>query len=275
MTLRSLTPFLACLCLPTLADGKLLRIATGELPPYATQSRADQGIALNVVRRAFETAGYRVQFTFLPWSRALAEARTGKWTGTAYWGHKPEHEESFFLSDNVLTEQWVFVYRAKSGFDWQTLADLRPYRMAIIQDYTYTPQLWSMVKSGELQADLTPNDLSSLRKLISARVDIAPMEKNVACDLLARHFGAGSANLLRYHPRLMTDQFTTHLMLSRKLPDSFALVTAFNAGLKKIQASGEHAKLLSQVRCPTAWAVDAGADSLPRVANPLDPALVK
>lgn len=37
--------------------------------------------------------------------RALAESRLGKWDGTAYWGHKPEHDVGFILSDNVLTEQ--------------------------------------------------------------------------------------------------------------------------------------------------------------------------
>ncbi|MFO1249833.1 MAG: hypothetical protein U1E77_01500 [Inhella sp.] len=47
-----------------------LRIATGEFPPYATAGRTDQGIALSIVRRAFELGGHQVQFTFALVARA-------------------------------------------------------------------------------------------------------------------------------------------------------------------------------------------------------------
>ncbi len=173
------------------ADVRVLRIATGELPPYATESRADQGIALNVVRRAFELAGYKVEFSFMPWSRALVETRAGRWDGTAYWGRTEERERDFWHSDNVLTEQWVFIHRKSIDLDWKTLDDLKPFLLAVIRDYTYTPELRAKVSSGELRADPTPDDLAALRKLIAGRVDVAPMERNVACDLLGRHFSEG------------------------------------------------------------------------------------
>lgn len=231
----------------------LLHIATGELPPYATASRADQGIALSIVRRAFELEGYQIEFTFLPWSRALAESRLGKWDGTAYWGHKPEHDVSFILSDNVLTEQWVFVYRSELKFKWDRLTDLRPYRVALIKDYTYTPQIWSMADKGEFKSDKLANDLAALRMLLLKRVDVAPMERNVACDLLSRHFSATEAAQLAAHPKLMTESFTTHMMMARALPGSTARIAAFNLGLKKLRASGEYNKLFAQVRCPQTW----------------------
>lgn len=231
----------------------VLRIATGELAPYATESRADQGIALSIVRRAFELEGYQIEFTFLPWSRALAESRLGKWDGTAYWGHKPEHDVSFILSDNVLTEQWVFVYRNELKFKWHQLADLRPYRVALIQDYTYTPEIWAMANKGEFKSDKLPNDLAALRMMLLKRVDVTPMERNVTCDLLSRHFSATEAAQLSAHPKLMTESFTTHVMMTRVLPESAARIAAFNLGLKKLRASGEYGKLLAQVRCPQAW----------------------
>ena len=39
--------------LSILAQTQTLKIATGELPPYMTAARADQGISISVVRRAF------------------------------------------------------------------------------------------------------------------------------------------------------------------------------------------------------------------------------
>ncbi|CAN5722276.1 transporter substrate-binding domain-containing protein [soil metagenome] len=233
----------------------VLRIATGELPPYATETRPDQGIALSIVRRAFEVEGYQVEFTFLPWSRALAESRLGKWDGSAYWGHKPEHDVSFILSDNVLTEQWVFIHRSAQAFQWQQLADLRPYRVALIQDYTYTPEIWSMASKGDFRSDKLPNDLTALRMLLLKRVDVVPMERNVACDILSRNFSAAEAAQLSAHPKLMTEMFTTHLLMPRSLSSSAAKIQSFNSGLKKLRTSGEYQKLLSQVSCPKGWDV--------------------
>lgn len=249
----SLTAVLLCSA-PALAQPKtVLKIATGELTPYATEARPDKGIALAIVRRAFELAGYQVEYTFLPWSRSLAEAKLGKWDGTAYWGHKPEHNSSFLLSDNVLTEQWVFVYRNAIKFDWKTLPDLKSYRLAMIQDYTYTPEIWAMANAGELKADRQKDDLSALKMLLLNRVDVAPMERNVACDLLAHHFTEVEGARLSAHAKWMTESFTTHLMLPRTRPESAARLAQFNTGLKKLRESGEYAKLLSGVKCPRGW----------------------
>lgn len=233
----------------------VLRIATGELPPYATETRADKGIALSIVRRAFELEGIQVEFTFLPWSRSLAESRLGKWDGTAYWGHKPGHDQHFILSDNVLTEQWVFIYRNALDFKWNKLSDLRPYRLAMIADYTYTPEIWAMANKGEFKIDKLPNDLTALRMLLLKRIDVTPMERNVACDILSRNFSTAEAAQLSAHPKLMTESFTTHLMLPRVLPESTARMNSFNAGLKKLKSSGEYSRLLAQVSCPKGWEV--------------------
>jgi polar amino acid transport system substrate-binding protein len=255
MTLRGLALSLIALLmtLPSVAAPKVLHIATGEFPPYATEQRADKGIALHIVRRAFELAGYQVEYTFLPWSRTLAEARTGKWDGTAYWGHKPEHEAYFLMSDNVLTEQWVFIHRADVRFAWETLDDLKPHRVGVIQDYTYTPELWAKANSGAFRVERLPNDQAALKMLLLGRIDVTPMERNVACDLLRTHHSEAESAKLAANQKLMTENFTTHLMLPRARIESAARLSDFNAGLKKMRATGEYASVLEQVDCPKAW----------------------
>ena len=236
-----------------------LRIATGELPPYATQSRADQGIALNIVRRAFALAGHQVEFHFLPWPRAQQETRLGHFDASAYWGASAERRRDFLLSDNVLTEQWLLVHPRSLKLEWQTLDDLRAYKIGFVRDYTYTPEFWAGIKNGELKGDATPTDLAGLRKLLLGRIDVLPMERNVACDLLARHFKPVEAARLTAHPRLLTDSFTTHLILPPQVARSAELLRDFNLGLKKLKDSGEHARLLKSLSCPAGWAEAEGA----------------
>ncbi len=55
---------------PATAAAENLRLVTGELPPYATQERPDDGIALDIVRKAFANVGSTVSYTFKPWTRS-------------------------------------------------------------------------------------------------------------------------------------------------------------------------------------------------------------
>lgn len=239
---------------PAAAAAAALRIATGELPPYATQSRSDQGIALEIVRRAFALSGHKVEFHFMPWARAQQETKAGQWDASAYWGASSERRRDFLLSDNVLTEQWLLVYRRELQLDWSALGDLLPYKLGFIREYTYTPELWALIQGGEQKVDATPTDLAGLRKLLLGRIDVLPIERNVACDLLSRHFSPGEAARLAAHPRLLTDSFSTHLILPPQLPRSPALLHDFNQGLKKLKENGAHARLLKAAPCPSGWA---------------------
>ncbi len=246
---------LVCLLASAASATEALRLSTGELPPYATHERADDGIALNIVRKAFANAGYTVQYTFKPWTRSLEEARAGLFDGTAYWGKSPERDAGFLISDNVMTEQWLFLYRARLGakpFDWETLADLKGQRIAVVQSYTYTPEFWALQKSGALTVEVAQDDLSNLRRMVAGRVDVTVIERNVACYLMNEHFTPDEVAPLRAHPRLLTNQFTTHLMLSKKIPESAERMKAFNLGLAQLKKSKDYAAMLRYPECSLA-----------------------
>ncbi|WP_374437339.1 substrate-binding periplasmic protein [Inhella sp.] len=232
-----------------------LRIATGEFPPYATAGRTDQGIALSIVHRAFELGGHQVQFTFLPWSRAQLETERGHWDASAHWGASDERKAKFLLSDNLLTEQWVFLHRRAMKFDWSALEDLYPYVIGMTRDYTYTPELWAAARAGRLISSSVPNDLAGLKMLQAGRIDVLPLERNVACDLLVQHFDDAAAGQLAAHPRPMTDLFSTHVIFPKDKARSEQLRADFNRGLKKLRETPEYNKLRTNVRCPSSWAV--------------------
>lgn len=250
-------------CMLATAKAQTLRLVTGELPPYATQERPDQGIALDIVRRAFDLAGLEVAYTFKPWTRTLEEARAGMWDATAYWGRNPERDRGFLISDNVLTEQWVLVFRDSAfkgaAFDWKTLSDLKGLRIGVVQSYTYTPEFWALQKSGVLDARLASDDLANLRLLMGGRLDVVPMERNVACYLMQHHFADHEVRDLRAHPRPFAPNFTTHVMFSDKLPESAARLTAFNRGLRALKRSPVYAEKLYWPGCrlnPIAYTPD-------------------
>ncbi len=243
----------ACTSMGAGLHAQTLRLATGELPPYASEQLPDQGIALDIVRKAFSQSGYEVSYTFKPWMRSLEEAREGKWDGTAHWGRNPQRAVGFLISDSILTEQWVFVYRdgapATTHFDWKNFADLAGLRIGAVQFNTYTPEFWSLQKSGVLKVEFAPDDLANLRRLVAGRIDVVPMERNMACFLMKTQFPAAEVATLRAHPKLLTNQFTTHLMLSAKLPQSAERMKAFNQGLRVVQKSGQYMEKMTVPGC--------------------------
>lgn len=209
----------------SVAQADQLRLVTGELPPYATRERADEGLALDIVRKAFANVGTTVSYTFKPWTRSLEEARAGLWDGTAHWGKNPERDTGFLISDNILTEQWVLLYRQRAyGGD---------------------------KSRGALKVELAQDDLGNLRRLVAGRVDVAVIERNVACYLMQTHFKPTEVARLRVHPKLLSNQFTTHLMLSDKLPQSAERMRAFNQGLAQLKKSKDYAALLQYP--PAVW----------------------
>ena len=70
-----------------------------------------------------------------------------------------------------------------------------------------------------------------------------------ACDLLGAKFTGEQARRVRAHPKLFVPDFTTHLMMSEKLPASAKRMEAFNRGLKALRQSGEYGKILQQQPC--------------------------
>jgi polar amino acid transport system substrate-binding protein len=152
-----------------------------------------------------------------------------------------------------LTEQWVFVYRdgapATAHFDWKYFTDLAGLRVGAVQFNSYTPEFWNLQKSGTLKVEFAQDDLTNLRRLVAGRIDVVPMERNMACFLMKTQFAPTEVASLRAHPKLLTNQFTTHLMLSAKLPQSAERMKAFNQGLRVVQRSRQFEERLVQPGC--------------------------
>ncbi len=114
-----------------------MRITNGEWPPYLGQDEPGYGIASRIVTRAFERAGYDVEYEFYPWSRSLYLARDGQRDGTAVWMPSEERREDFYISEPVIVTEYVFFHRTDMPFDWDDVQDLSGYRIGLTSDYDY------------------------------------------------------------------------------------------------------------------------------------------
>lgn len=235
------------LLLPLVAAGQepdpTVRITNGEWPPYLGSEEPGFGIASRIVTRAFERAGYDVEYEFYPWSRSLYLARNGQRDGTAVWMPSDERRENFHISEPVLVTEYVFFHRKAMPFEWDGVRDLAGYRIGLTRDYDYGRVIERVRRQGIAPAETVSADRLNFLKLLAGRIDLFPMDRVVGQRMINDLFSKAKARQLSSAERpVRTDRL--HLLLSRELPANAERMKDFNKALKAMRREGVIERIL-------------------------------
>ncbi|WP_372998276.1 substrate-binding periplasmic protein [Marinobacter sp.] len=242
-------PLLFALILPLVLAGhsasraETIRITTGHWPPYLSEKRPDGGFLAQIIREAFALEDMSVEFSFFPWSRALALVRSGKYQASAVWSCTSERKREFLYSAPILPYHYVFYHRKDMTFDWEALSDLRGMDVGLTQDYSYGKTLRGAIDSGHVNADVTTSDLANFRKLLLQRIDLFPMDPVVGEAMIAEQLGPDARAQLTFHPRPLRSALY-HLPFSREDPEAGRLKRAFDRGLARLRESGRYQEII-------------------------------
>ncbi len=206
-----------------------VKIATGEYPPYTTETLEDKGFVSAIVVAAFKEMGEEVEFKFFPWKRCEKVVEKGEFFAAIPYSKSEDREKEFDFSDIVhVTEEFLYYYKPKndfSSFNYTGYSDLKPYKVAGVLGYYYVDP---MKKKG-INVDSTPNEISAFKKLIAGRVEFVPFDIITGSTLIREHFANESDNIKTVKNPIATSY--SFLMISRKYPDAKALTEKFNRGL--------------------------------------------
>lgn len=211
---------------------KTVRLASLFWPPYTGAELAGGGASTEVIRAALASQGIRLEVDFLPWSRAV-QAVTGG--GSEYAGYFPE----YYSADIAQRCNWSatigesplgLVHPQSDDLQWQTVADLAPLTIGVVQDYVNTLEFDHLVARGVLKVESTTSDQQNILKVASGRIDAAVIDGNVL-EWLGQHDKevASVIDRLAFHP---------HLLVRHKLfvcfrpdADTAPMLQALNTGL--------------------------------------------
>jgi len=227
---------------------EIIRVTSGEYPPWTSENLKKKGFTNHVIREAFALEGYKVTFTFYPWKRAYEAAKNGKkYQATSYWYPSEERAEDFYYSDPLQTDQTVFFYLDDNPLpDWTTLEDLKGVRIGATREYTYTEEFWGAHKSGELDIQVANSDVLNFNKLIKGRIDTFPTADLVGQKLLREEFPAEVASSVTFHPKPLVAS-TGHLLISQSAENAEDLLAKFNRGRAKLKKSGRYDEFLQDL----------------------------
>ncbi|MEH6344780.1 MAG: transporter substrate-binding domain-containing protein [Bermanella sp.] len=229
----------------SMAD-KLVYLTSLDWPPYASKNLPQQGASVAVASAAFEAMGYKLVVEFLPWSRAVNEAKN---PSSQYMGYFPEYyspdvAKDFTYSQPMGSGPLGFVEQANKAISWNTLSDLKGKRIGVVQDYVNTTEFDNLVASGGLRVSAVVSDSKNLRKIINNRLDMAVIDKNVMDHLFKLDKSLkGKASQAHFQDKLLEDKKLYICFKKNKMGQQMADI--YNQGLKKIDVNAIMNKFLN------------------------------
>lgn len=224
---------------------KVVKLTSLDWPPYSGKTLSDQGASVAVAKAAFAAMGYTLKVDFFPWSRAVAQAKNDK---SAYAGYFPEYysddiAKEFTYSDVMGNGPLGFVEQKSKPIHWETLSDLKPFRIGVVQDYVNTADFDAMAAAREIKTEAVISDKNNLLKVINGRLDLAVIDKNVMEYLFKTDKALkGKKGKASFNATLLEDKKLYICFKNNAQGKEMAKI--FNEGLKKIDIDAIMAKHL-------------------------------
>ncbi|MCG2582151.1 MAG: transporter substrate-binding domain-containing protein [Marinobacter sp.] len=102
--------------------------------PYYSETLPNGGVAVEIVRKAFERSGYALELHWLPWARAFNMAKKGRYDGVLGAWYTEERTQFFTYTHPFLTTELVFFKKKGKRITYTTLQDLKPYTIGVARD---------------------------------------------------------------------------------------------------------------------------------------------
>ena len=119
--------------LPVKADINEIHLATVNWPPFLSETLPEQGILTAISKEAFKDAGITLKVSFVPWKRALENAKRGKYDGLLGAYKTDERLEYFHYTERLFDSEEGFIKRKGHHFRYQSLDDLKHFDIIVMR----------------------------------------------------------------------------------------------------------------------------------------------
>lgn len=233
---------MATLFLGSPSQAEVVTLTSLDWCPYTCANSSGQGVTSAIVRAAFKSQGYDLKIQFLPWNRAVFNARNEPEVA-GYFPEYPGSTPGFKLSPEIGFGPLGLVEAVDKPVVWKTVADLANVKLGIVSGYLNTPDLDQRISAHAQPIDMAMDDASNIRKVGVGRIDAAVIDANVFNYLLKNDPSLAVVKTkVRMNPRLL-DSKSLHVAFTdsdygRKMAAIFA------EGLKKIDVKIMQATLI-------------------------------
>ncbi|GLQ32533.1 substrate-binding periplasmic protein [Litoribrevibacter albus] len=219
------------------ASVSTVSLGTGDWPPLISPEAKGFGPISQIVVESFEQVGIAPSIRFWPWSRAIENLNEGNVDASYAWRITDERLEKYFFSEPVYDTGNVFFYRKGYPFDWETLEDLKAYKIAGVQDYAYSNELVEAEAAGDLKLDRVVDEKQLVFLLLAGRIDAFPASHVVGKELI-RKYAPEQEKDIAIHPQWISKN--PLYLITLKTKQGQQMLERFNQGLTQLKESGRY-----------------------------------
>jgi polar amino acid transport system substrate-binding protein len=118
-------------------EARVLKVTGSLWIPYLDDELPNGGLAADLVRTALTRAGYQVEANIESWPRAYQGAAIGVYDVVAAVWRNDARAADLLFSEAYLLNDIVLLSRPGLAVEFETLADLRGYRIGVVRGYAY------------------------------------------------------------------------------------------------------------------------------------------
>lgn len=224
-----------------LSNNTLIQATQATWPPYVFANE-NSGLAVEIVKAAYRTQGYQLEFETKPWLRALKEVKNQQKDAMVSIWWSDSRTDSLHFSVPYLTVHLKFIVLKENRFDYQNYESLKGMTVGVIEDYGYGEAFNSSAYfTREVGSDLATN----IRKLKAKRVDAIIADERATMHTI-RKLGI-DPDLFYFVDRSLMIK-PVYLAVSKNHPNKQKLLVKFMIGLHQIKQSGEYDRLIEQYK---------------------------
>lgn len=227
--------------LPGRAGDRCVHVATLDWEPYIGERLVANGFGGALLREAFRRAGCEVDFTFMPWVRALKDVELGKYDAVGFGYRSAARQATYIYSVPYAESVLGFARLRGSDAAFDSLEDLAPYRIGVVRGFVNTPEFDSL---ENLHKEEVKNERMNVKKLLNGRVDLIVIDEFILQHLLQTQFPDRVGDVEFLEPPLAVHPL--HLMFTRQRASSASLVHDFDRAIEAMQADGTSATIMKR-----------------------------
>jgi polar amino acid transport system substrate-binding protein len=215
------------------AADRSVHLATLNWSPYIGEHLKGYGFGAEILRTAFERAGYDVSFSFMPWVRVLKDVEIGAYDAVCFAYFSKDRERRYHFTVSYAQSVVGFCKLRDADIKFRSLQDLAPYHIGVVRGFVNTPQFDAL---RSLHKEEAKDELTNLKKLLTRRVDLIIIDQFVLQHLMNTHFQSKKNDVVFLDPPLI--KHPLYLMFSKQLPATAKKVQAFNQAIEEMKNDG-------------------------------------
>lgn len=214
----------------------LIVVGTPEPPFKMREGGQLTGIDVQVMHRVLDELQIEHEFRLInSGARMLREVSSGHVDVVLSLSYSPERVEILDYPERSYKEvSWHFFIREgdTDEIEYQTLTDLKPWRIGAVRSWTYTPEFWE----AGLDYRLVSDHRLLIDMLLTGRIDVAPLNTAEAFyNIQRRRLGPQLAILAK---PLDTRPYYNVFVRQSRHPEMKRLAREYDRVIAELQESG-------------------------------------